>query len=70
MITAMQIKSLEKNLGMKIDNFSEYSDGFSFTVQTELEAYKAAFKYRGCENTWVKYAPNVSAWSVQVYTKK
>lgn len=65
-ITPTQLKQLESVLGMKISNFFDYSDGFSFTVVTELEAYKAAYKYKGC-NVVVKYAPNVEMWSVQVY---
>jgi len=65
-ITTTQLKQLQSVLGMEISNFFDYSDGFSFTVKTELEAYKAAYKYQGCEAV-VKYSPNVEMWSVQVY---
>ena len=65
-ITPLQLKQLQNVLGMEISNFFDYSDGFSFTVKTELEAYKAAYRYQGCK-TVVRYAPNVELWSVQVY---
>jgi hypothetical protein len=58
---------ISKDLGMKISNFADYADGFSFTVSTELEAYKAAYKYQGVKKVVVKFAPNVNAWLVQVY---
>jgi hypothetical protein len=58
---------ISKDLGMKISNFADYGDGFSFTVETELEAYKAAYKYQGVKKVVVKFAPNVNAWLVQVY---
>lgn len=64
--TPVQIKSLGRSLGMEIDNFTEFHDGFSFTVKTELEAYKAAYKYQPLRVV-VRYAPNVGLWSVQVY---
>lgn len=63
--------SLGKTLGVKISNLSMYDCGFSFTVQTELEAYKAAYRYQGpgIEKTVVREAPNVNAWSIHVYKK-
>ena len=66
--TKAQIASLSNSLGFEINNFLEYHDGFSFTVDTELEAYKAAYKYQGLRTT-VKYAPNINKWSVHVYKK-
>ncbi len=68
-ITNQQRRSIEIALGdIKIDNFNMYHEGFSFTTKTELDAYKAAYKYKGCKNVVVKEAPNVKAWLVQVYT--
>jgi hypothetical protein len=67
-MTDAQVLSLGNSIGMSIDNFAQYHDGFSFTVETELEAYKAAYKYQGCKKVVVKYAPNVYLWSVQIYT--
>lgn len=67
-ITPDRIKSLSNSLKMEIDNLTCYSDGFSFTVKTELQAYKAAYKYQG-RRVVVKFAPNVNLWSVQVYQK-
>jgi hypothetical protein len=49
--------------------FEVYSDGFSFVVNTELEAYKSAYLYRYCKD--VKIRPTVltgGGWLVQVYT--
>jgi hypothetical protein len=65
-----QEASLSNELGCKIENLHPFSDGFSFTVQDELDAYKAAYRYRYAEDVYVKYAPNVNVWLVQVYTCK
>ena len=53
--------------GIKTSDFMKYFDGFSFTVKTELDAYKAAYKYQGCKSVSVKEATNIGAWLVQVY---
>jgi len=58
---------LSLQINDKVENFSEYHDGFSFTTLTELGAYKAAYAYQGCKRVNVKFAPNVNAWLVQVY---
>ena len=44
---------VQNDLGMVIDNFANYGDGVSFTVATELEAYKAAYHYRFCKTVRV-----------------
>jgi hypothetical protein len=62
-------RRISSDLGIAVDNFADYSDGFSFTVTTELEAYKAAYKYQGSKRVVVKEAPIVSGWLVQVYSK-
>lgn len=62
-------KSLSNELDTKVTNFADFSDGISFTVETELDAYKAAHKYQFCKKTSVKEAPAVSGWLVQVYQK-
>lgn len=55
-------------LKMEISNFADYGDGgFSFTVETELLAYKAAYIYRYSKEVVVKYAPNVQKWLVSIY---
>lgn len=55
-------------LGFKVGNFQTYHDGFSFTVESSLQAYKSAYKYAGPNNrVVVRPAPNVSAWLVQLY---
>lgn len=66
--TMRQVKALGDSLGIEISNFFMYSDGFSFTVGTELEAYKVAYKYQPTR-TVVRFAPNVGKWSVQIYTR-
>ena len=53
--------------GIKTNNFAKFHDGFSFTVESELDAYKAAYEYRACKRVKVTYAPNVGEWLVQVY---
>lgn len=68
-ITPSQLESLGNSIGMTIDNFAAFHDGFSFTVPTELEAYKAAYHYRYSDKVTVKFSPNVSLWSVSVYNK-
>ena len=64
-----QIQKIETALGMKIANFAEYSDGFSFTVATELEAYKAAYAYQGCGRVSVREAKSVEGWLVQLIVR-
>lgn len=63
-----QAKSVGSSLGMKVANFWRFSETiFSFTVETELEAYKAAYKYQGPKmQTEVRPAPNVNAWHVTI----
>lgn len=63
----LQEKSLSSEWGIKVSNLATFHDGFSFTVPTELEAYKVAHKYQNCRRTIVIEAPNVNAWLVQVY---
>jgi len=56
-------------LGFPIANFAAFFDGFSFTTETELQAYKAAYKYRYSSRTVVSEAKGVGAWLVQVWTE-
>lgn len=62
-------RRISVDLRIKVSNFFDYHNGFSFTVPTELEAYKAAYKYQGVKQVIVREAPSVNAWSVQVITK-
>lgn len=45
--------------------------GFRFFVESEIEAYKAAYQYRnslhGCE---VKYSKNLDTWYVTVFNER
>lgn len=52
--------------GIKTDNFQKYHNGFSFTTETELDAYKAAYRYQRLRVV-VREAPNINGWLVQVY---
>lgn len=70
--TAKQIeqreKTLSNDLGMEIDRLTYYADGFSFTVETELEAYKAAYKYQHRQNVHVVKPDYSNDWLVHIYT--
>lgn len=50
----------------KEKNFQKYSDGFSFTVDDELSAYKWAYRYKYCLNVIVRETPQ-DGFLVQVY---
>lgn len=64
-------KRISIALGFKIYDFCSYHDGFSFFVENELLAYKAAYKYQGPHNRLVvKEAPNIGRWLVQLYENK
>ncbi len=65
---SQKLKRVQGALPMGISNFAEHQDGFSFTVATEIDAYKAAYVYRFTKNVIVSFAPNISEWLVQVYT--
>ncbi len=47
-------------------NYSRSANGFSSTVATELEAYRAAFDWRFKSSVQVEEAPNVGGWLVIV----
>ena len=68
-----QIKSqdsIQAATGIQVENFTEFYDGWSVTTQTELDAYKLAYKYRHCKKITVTFAPNVNQWLVSVYWKE
>ena len=59
-------KKLSHQYGFQVfDAYDDYS-AFSFTVMTELEAYKAAYKNQTLK-VRVEYAPNVKRWHVTVF---
>ena len=60
---------IEGIVGMKISDFGEYSDGFSFTVTTELEAYKAAYALRELGWTSVRKLESNDMWYIQLIKK-
>ena len=56
---------------IETDNFVMNDNGFSFTVKTELDAYKAALKHqrtKTVDNVVVSEVPNSDDWTVQVTT--
>jgi hypothetical protein len=61
-------KSLLELSRTDIQNYEKYDYGFSFTTLSELAAYKTAYQYQPAK-TVVRFAPNVNAWLVQIYTK-
>lgn len=70
METPERIKGiLESELGHKVLDVLDYSDGFSFGCETELQAYKAAYRYRFTGRIEVKFAPNCGQWRVSIYLK-
>ena len=56
---------LTTTLGCFVLHYNDHSDGFSFTVPSELEAYRCAYKYQP-HKTVVREAPNVGRWLVHV----
>lgn len=60
---------ISRDLHIDVENYAAYADGFSFTVATELQAYKAAYQYQGpaIQRATVRYASGVNRWLVQVY---
>ncbi|QFR55766.1 hypothetical protein JC221_120 [Yersinia phage JC221] len=69
---AMQVRrnnNISKVVGCEVLESEKYDNGFSFCVKTELDAYKAAYKYRTMPMVNVLYSENVKMWVVQVYNK-
>jgi len=65
-------KAIAKDIGMPVNNWAGYSDGFSFTTPKELDAYKAAYAWQHVKRVNVKKAGGPAAkgeWLVQIKTK-
>lgn len=60
-------KGISKVVGCKVFASEKYENGFSFCVDTELDAYKAAYAYRTMKIVNVLYSANCECWLVQVY---
>ncbi len=59
--SGMNQKKVQNQIEMRIYDFQSQPYGFSFTVPTELEAYKAAYKLNSiAHQVTVKYARNSS----------
>lgn len=70
-----QLGPIHKKIGdqhivIETRELAQFHDGFSFVVDSELDAFRAAHSYQGCERVTVKPAPNVNGWLVQVYAKQ
>jgi len=63
---AREAARISAGLGMKVDGFASYPHGFKFTTESELDAYKAAYQYRGMQMVTVNKAQD--NWQVQVHT--
>ena len=69
---AMQVRrnhNISKVVGCAVSESEKYDNGFSFCVETELDAYKAAYAYRTMPSVKVSQALNVNLWLVQVFSK-
>lgn len=58
-------KTLSADLQTTIYELRLFNNGFTFTVKSELDAYKAAYKYRFTNKTRVKQ--NGLEWSVGIF---
>ena len=69
MIRTITHKNAKTGKAEKINQRSLTRDdwGFSFFVDSELEAYKAAYQYQD-RTTEVEYAPNAEEWIVTVFS--
>lgn len=65
----LHLKVGGKHKTIKTSNFFKYHDGFSFCVETELDAFQAAYLYQGLRVAVRPAAPGYG-WSVQVYKKQ
>ena len=61
---------VEQVLKFKIKNFNKFYDGFSFTINNELLAYKSAYIYRHCKKVLISFSENLKTWSVNIYIEK
>ena len=59
-------QKLSETIKMNVSNAHLDNGVLSFTVETELDAYKAAYYYRYSRDVKVEFAPNVSLWHVTV----
>ena len=69
-----ELGPLHKKIGdqhvvIQTRHFAKYHDGFSFVVDSEIDAFRAAHSYQSLRVN-VKPAPNVNGWLVQVYAKQ
>jgi hypothetical protein len=62
----LHIKVGANHKAIKTHHLAQYSDGFSFCVDSELKAFQAAYLYQG-NRTKVQPAAPGYGWLVQIY---
>ena len=72
--TAKQIErmqaTLSSDLHAEVTNLRYDDSGFTFTVPTELDAYKAAYKYRYADETSVfELVTDPGMWRVRIVNR-
>jgi len=61
-------QKLSEQFKTEVTNGHSNDGRLSFTVASELVAYKAAYYYRNSAQAEVKFAPNVGLWLVTVWS--
>jgi hypothetical protein len=64
-VGTLHLKVDDKLVAIHTHTVLAYHDGFSFGVDTELQAFQAAYVYRHSKNTRVDLT--ASGWRVSVY---
>jgi len=59
-------KNMARVVGCPVSHYARYSDGFSFCVEGELNAYKAAYVYRHSDSVTVQESVTKGTWLVSV----
>ena len=62
---AMKDPATENSRSIPTHTLLQYHDGFSFGVENEVNAYRAAYVYRFCKETRVTH--NHNGWRVSVW---
>lgn len=60
-------KFLTDHLGMQVTDYVKFSTNYSFDVPTELEAYKAAYRYKHVGDAIVTESKLRGNWRVRIY---
>lgn len=63
-------KNLSRVVGCPVSYYARYDNGFSFCVEGELNAYKAAYAYRHSDSVTVSESTTKGTWLVAVRNTK